>query len=189
MGDAPAARPEPALGRVRTSGVCAEAQRGRGATGPRARACIITGHPCGPAGPPLPRPCPQPGACLPRCMLWACRPQRPEPTLLRRPTSSTGPRRGAGWAVLSRGLHQAQMGLRTGGPQVAPQSEPLPQAQTSAPQGLSRDTACRAHRGLAWARLSSRLRALQTPGPGPSGSCHRVRAHCLPHDRSKNPRD
>ena len=172
MGNAPAAHLEPALGRVRASGVCAEAQWGQGAAGPRARACIITGHPCGPTGPPLPRPCPQPGACLLRCMRWACRPQRPEPTLLGRPTSSTGPRRRAGWAVLPRGLHQAQTGLRTEGPQVAPQSEPLPQARTSAPQGLSQDTACRAPRGLAWARLSSRLRTLQTPGPGPSGSCH-----------------
>ena len=72
--------------------------------------------------------------------------------------------------MLSRGLHQAQMGLRTGGPQVAPQSEPFPQAWTSAPQGLSQDTACRAPGGLAWARSSSRPCALQTPVLGPQAA-------------------
>lgn len=45
MGDAPTARPELALGRVQASRVCAEAQRGQGAAGPRAQACIITGPP------------------------------------------------------------------------------------------------------------------------------------------------
>lgn len=160
------------LGGCRPPGYVLKLSGGRGPQGPGPRPASSQGHPCGPTGPPLPRPCPQPGACSPRCMRWACHPQRPEPTLLRCPASSTGPRRGAGWAVLSRGLNQAQMGLRTGGPQVAPQSEPLPPARTSAPQGLSRDTACRAPRGLAWARSSSQLCALQTPSAGPLGSCH-----------------